>query len=300
MTYGAAARALTATAPSNTSDTNRVEWTQEGGTPSITTEGGVAVPEGGVAVPEEELTNEENIHDFTGSTQSVEDSHIVTNTRNTYNRTLIDIMIWLFTHLPSKLVCIEPLTAAKLIDDSKRTTKQREAKRDLRAACQEQLKRMNRIEKNSPIHISGPCRILYEDIAKFMGSKRKIVEVDPELANRLAAEEGASVLNSAGGRGKIKVAVRLSDSSYSAIQSGISFLYRQCGLERSTEIKEGMALYCKGSKRKGRKLKQSLGLVISEGKKPMSREVYSYLANKMFRSKNTEHIFSHLFLLLDW
>ena len=163
MTYGAAARALTATAPSNTSDTNRVEWTQEGGTPSITTEGGVAVPE-------EELTNEENIHDFTGSTQSVEDSHIVTNTRNTYNCTLIDIMIWLFTHLPSKLVCIEPLTAAKLIDDSKRTTKQREAKRDLRAACQEQLKRMNRIEKNSPIHIAGPCRILYEDIAKFMGS----------------------------------------------------------------------------------------------------------------------------------
>ena len=196
--------------------------------------GGVAVLEGGVAVPEEELTNEENIHDFTGSTQSVEDSHIVTNTRNTYNRTLIDIMIWLFTHLPSKLVCIKPLTAAKLIDDSKRTTKQREVKRDLRAACQDQLKQMNRIEKNSPIHISGPCRILYEDIAKFMGSKRKIVEVDPELANRLAAEEGASVLNSAGGRWKIKVVVRLSDSSYSAIQSGISFLYRQCGLKRST------------------------------------------------------------------
>ena len=162
MTYGAAARALTATAPSNTSDTNRVEWTQEGGTPSITTEGGVAVPEGGVAVPEEESTNEENIHDFTGSTQSVEDSHIVINTRNTYNCTLIDIMIWLFAHVPSKLVCIEPLTAAKLIDDSKRTTKQREAKRDLRAACQEQLKRMNRIEKNSPIHISGPSTILYE------------------------------------------------------------------------------------------------------------------------------------------
>ena len=183
MTYGAAARALIATAPPNTtdashSDINSDEWTLatlEGS--SITTEGG------GVAVPEEASTNEENIHDFTGSTQSVEDSHIVTNTRNTYNRTLIDIMIWLFTHLPSKLVCIKPLTAAKLIDDSKRTTKQREAKRDLRAACQEQLKQMNRIEKNSPIHISGPCKILYEDIAKFMGSKRKIVEVDPELAN---------------------------------------------------------------------------------------------------------------------
>ena len=47
-----------------------------------------------------------------------------------------------------------------------------------------------------------------------MGTKRKIVDVDPDLANRLAATDGAAVLNRAGGRGKVKVAVRLSDSSY--------------------------------------------------------------------------------------
>ena len=142
MINAAVVRALIAAAPS---DTNRVEGTQEGTqegrAPTITTEGGVAVPE-------EELTNGENIHDFTGSTQSVEDSHIVTNTRKTYTRTLIDFMLWLFTHKPSKLVFIKPLTAAKLIDDSKRTTKQREAKRAFRAACAEQVKRMNRLEKN--------------------------------------------------------------------------------------------------------------------------------------------------------
>jgi len=132
-----------------------------------------------------------------------------------------------------------------------------------------------------------------------MGTKRRVVNVDRDLANRLAAEEGASVVN-AGGGGKVKVAVRLSDSSYSAIQSAISFLYRQCGCERPTEIKDGLALYCKGSKRKGRQLKQSLGLVISEGKKAMSREVYSFIAKKMFTSKRKEHIFAHLFLLLDW
>ena len=106
-----------------------------------------------------------------------------------------------------------------------------------------------------------------------MGTKRRVVSVDPDLANRLAEEEGASLVNvnSAGGGGKVKVAVRMSDSSYGAINSSISFLYRQCGVERSNEMKEGLALYCKGSKQKGRQLKQSLGLVISEGKKPMSR-----------------------------
>ena len=298
MFTAAAVQALDATAPYATADapntdTNRVEGTPEGEATRTTAERGAGVSE-------RASTTGENVHDFTGTTQSVEDSHIVTNTRNSYTRMLIDFMLWLFTHSHCKLVNIEPLRAAKLIDDGKRTTKQREAKKEFRAACAVQLKRMNRIEQNSPIHVSGPDAILYEDIAKYMGSKRKIVNVDPDLANRLAAEEGAAVVNSAGGRGKIKVAVRLSDSSYSAVQSGISFLYRQCGLERSTEIKEGMALYCKGSKRKGRQLKQSLGLVISEGKKPMSREVYSFIANKMFKSKKKEHIFSHVFLLLDW
>ena len=141
---------------------------------------------------------------------------------------------------------------------------------------------------------------MYDDIAKFMETKRRVVSVDPDLANRLATEEGASVVHNAGGGGKVKVAVQLSDSSYSAIQSAISLLYRQCGFERPNEIKDGLALYCKGSKRKGRQLKQSLGLVISEGKKAMSREVYRLLAKKMFASKRKEYIFAHLFLLLDW
>ena len=61
-----------------------------------------------------------------------------------------------------------------------------------------------------------------------------------------------------------------------------------------------MSLYYKGSKRKGRKLKQDLGLEITEGKKAMSKNVYSFLAEKMFHSRETEHIFAHLFLLLDW
>ena len=242
----------------------------------------------------------EDVHDFTGTTQSVEDSHIVTNTRNTYNRSLTDFMLYLFSHAVHKLVDTAPLLEAIAIDDAKRTAKQREARRAFRAECTKQLKQMNRMEQNPPIHLSGPNAISYEDIAKYMGTKRRIVSVDPDLANRLAAEEGASVVNRAGGRGKVKVAVRLSDSSYSAVQSAISFLFRQCGLERPIEIKDGLALYCKGSKRKGRQLKQSLGLVISEGKKPMSKEVYSLLAKKMFISEKKEHIFSHLFLLLDW
>ena len=47
----------------------------------IQTEGGVAAAAIAAAAAEE-------VHNYTGTTQSVEDSHIVTNTRNTYNRSL--------------------------------------------------------------------------------------------------------------------------------------------------------------------------------------------------------------------
>ena len=240
-----------------------------------------------------------NVHDFTGTTESIENSHIVNTTRNTYNRSLTDFMLYLYVNLVHKLVSIEELDLAAAQDALRRTPKQRAAKKFIRNECLRQLVLMNRTEKNSPIHLSGPSAIVYEDIANYMGTKRKVVKVDPDLANRLAAEEGAEVINNIGG-GKIKVCVRLSDSSYSAIQSGISILYPQSGMERTVEIKDGMSLYCKGSKRKGRQLKQSLGLAITEGKKPMSREVYSFIAKKMFESGKREHIFSHLFLLLDW
>ena len=98
----------------------------------------------------------------------------------------------------------------------------------------------------------------------------------------------------------MQVAVRLGDSSYSVVQSAISFLYQQSGIEQSEEVKGGVRLYCKGSKRKGRKLNQDLGLEIMEGKKDMPKEVHSFLAKKLFRSIEAEHIFVHLFIVLDW
>ena len=63
---------------------------------------------------------------------------------------------------------------------------------------------------------------------------------------------------------------------------------------------DALSLCNKGSKRRGKKLKQNLGLKIEEGKKPMSFQVYSFLCKKMFESDKREHVFAHLFLVLDW
>ena len=64
------------TAPSDTVDatntnTNRVKGTQDGEATHTTTEGGAAT-----TASEGALVNEENVRDVTGTTQSVEDSHM--------------------------------------------------------------------------------------------------------------------------------------------------------------------------------------------------------------------------------
>ena len=58
--------------------------------------------------------------------------------------------------------------------------------------------------------------IMYKDIANYMCTKRKAVSADPNIANRLSAEEGAELINHVHG-GEINVDVRLINSSYTAV-----------------------------------------------------------------------------------
>jgi len=53
----------------------------------------------------------------------------------------------------------------------------------------------------------------------------------------------------------------------------------------------------KGSKREVKSAKQSLGLTLDEGKKPMSKNVYRKLCEWLFQSNDKEHIFVHLSLV---
>ena len=65
--------------------------------------------------------------------------------------------------------------------------------------------------------------------------------------------------------------------------TGVSFLYRQCGIERTVYAKAGLSLYCKYSNRKGRHLVQGIGLEVMERKNPMTLQVYKYLAKAFLK-----------------
>ena len=88
--------------------------------------------------------------------------------------------------------------------------------------------------------------MMYNDIVKFMGTKRRIVTVNIDLAANVLNDGSADVStqNEVGSylEARVDVAVRLGDSTYSAIQSAISFLYRQSGIERPEELKGGVRM----------------------------------------------------------
>ena len=248
--------------------------------------------------------------DLTGSTRDIEDSHIGTSTRKNYIRTCIDFMLYLFDSHSILLVDLEALREANVNDLNAPLPRRRNnaqppenlqrPRKQLKLLCRNLLEQTNRKDHNSPVRLTGDNSLKYDHIAGFMNTKRRVVAVNADVAARLAAEEGNTLEGDVDERNQVKVAVRLGDSSYSAVQSAVSFLYRQSGVDRSEEIKGGVSLYCKGSKRKGRKLKQDLGLEITEGKKAMSKGVYGFLAKTLFFSGDPEHIFAHLFLVLDW
>jgi hypothetical protein len=208
-------------------------------------------------------------------------------------------MIFLFEEHPEKLVNLE-----KLKEEDEKDTNRRQL--NLRKECRNQLQQMKRTVKNSPIFLSGDNSIDYKIVSQFMNTKSKKVEVDRSLVENLQREQQGEEINrdaiiDGNEEGEdVTVYVRCSNSVYSGIQSALSFLYRQSGFERPAELKNGVSLYCKGSKRLGAELKQKLALKIVEGKKPMSKAVYSFLAKKMFESEKKEYIFAHLFLVLDW
>lgn len=257
---------------------------------------------------------QDEVINLCGSTRDVENAHINKKVRDGYIRTLVQLMLWLFDNSSEKLANLEDLQIEHMKDESNPRAK----RQNLRNACKSRLVAMARGDNNSPIELVGENSLTYDDIASFMNSKKNIVEVDKSLieqtslddanaagrtrTNNIASgvEDGRNNADVGKNSNVVKAAVRQSKSSYTAIQSAVSFLYRQNSVDQPIEMKNGISLYLKGSMRKSRKLKQDLGLKISEGKKGMKKSVYSKLAKILFESDEKKHIFAHLFLILDW
>ena len=167
------------------------------------------------------------VFDLTGKKQDVKDSHIQKKSREFYVRTLTDSIAVLFDH--SFRRCLN-LVSQLVVADTKdrRSTGITEKYRiNFRGICKVKLVDMNRRDKNTPIKLEGEDAIDYGIVATYMNKKRRIVKVDTDAAKSVLNHVGNEIIEGAtDDNGKVEVAVCLSDSAYTNVQSAISFIFR--------------------------------------------------------------------------
>ena len=162
----------------------------------------------------------------------------------------------------------------------------------------------NQRPHNSPIKIDGEGAITYEIVRDFMRTKTNNVKVDRNVAQKYLDEidNGETITDDMVDEvtGKVTLSLYQSYSTFSAIRSSISYLYKLAGVERPKPYITKMNKFMGGMKRITQAAKQHLGLKLTEGKLPMPLKVYNNIAKKLFFSGDKEDVFCHLFFVLDW
>ena len=187
-----------------------------------------------------------------------------------------------------------------LADDSKR----KNLRRACRTFCENMKPSINRSAYVSPFIIEGDNQITYEMILNFMLLKKNIVLIKTETAHKymqtikkeVAEFDDEAIFD----HDKIDVEVQQSESAYQGVRSAIGYVYKMACVRMPDYMVDHLRKFIAGKRRTGLKEKQHLGLKITEGKRAMSFEAYELIAKYLFHSGKKEHIFAHLFMVLDW
>jgi hypothetical protein len=164
-------------------------------------------------------------------------------------------------------------------------------------------------ESTHPLHLGN---LSFKIVAFFMNETlKKEISLPEEDDVEIDVEEGFDdgdaandeTYSAAAGAGTIKI--HLKAASFDGVQSAIANLYTDCNFDRdfnetTKEFWRKIGLFRKGTRRKGARERQKLGLRTVEGKDPMPHPAYVYLANVLHKSKDPKMIACHLFLLLEW
>ena len=161
----------------------------------------------------------DDVLDLTGTTQDIENDHISDNTKKTYMRSLIQLIVYLFDNYQELLSFIGPL----IIANDKDTQRKGKTRMCLQKEYNKQLDEMNRTNKKSPIKIIGETCLIYEIISTFANTKKRTAFVRKDLLREVIPDCN---FDENEGSEKVEVSVWYSDSVYQSITSAVAFLYR--------------------------------------------------------------------------
>ena len=140
-------------------------------------------------------------------------------------------------------------------------------------------------------------------IKEYMTSHRQVQTVTREIAEgyiHQARLNQTIIDDMVEEEGNVRVILNQSYSQFSGTRSALAYLFKRASITRPPETIKEMEKFMAGIKRTTSNEKRALGLNISEGKKPMSKDAYGLIAKFLFTSGAPEDIEAHFILLLDW
>ena len=283
---------------------------------------------------EKHTTKKSLVIDLTIPSEDIEKCFVSEKTASIYKGILVRFIVWLFDnhkhhieasimddlmdcHERDKLEELNPSIPEPRSKKKKSTNKKRKKsngneeslRKHLRLACKTHLANMkpsmNGCAHYSPVVIQGENELTYETIREFMMERKKSAVINEETVKAFLKQVKKNSYSDFYGEeyvndGKVEVTVQQSMSSYESVRSSIGYIYKMCRIPMPKEMRDNLKMLIAGKRRAGLKEKEGLGLSIVEGKRPLSQEAYELLAKTLFFSEKKEHIFAHVFLVLDW
>jgi hypothetical protein len=209
------------------------------------------------------------------SVAQLENNCIAKNTKNRYNSTNYQFVLWLYNNRATYEGYIRPALITTIDGVLASNLTERKKKNEIRKHIVGWLSRMTRGRPDqSPIDMN---KIDYDVVALYMAQKTR---------GGGGGEEGADDFMSKG--------------SYCSIRSGVIFLFTMSQISPPPSFRDRIATLLKGFKRTILDQKVRRGETLDEGKEAMGFQCYKLLCKKFFEGDKDEYLFALVFLILEW
>ena len=209
---------------------------------------------------------------MTSTVRAIMDNCVAKASQSSYTNENVNFVLWLLGEETIREMLLAPwfLDRGAMVREQGEQGGQTIRKR-VRKVVKESIQEVNKDDNNCPVLMEN---LTFHIFSRYMSDRKR------------RRGKGASNI--------------LSSSMYELMRSGLNHLYRSSGTKMDEEFSSNLKIFMAGMKRTVTNKKIERGESVVEGKKKMSFEVYELMCECFLKGEDSEYIFAHAFLTLEW